>query len=290
MRSRGPAKNAPGRRMGLFPIAWVLVALAALGAAAPGEPPADQDTPLEATTAPEVSTLTQDENGDAWQPVDGGESIFADQEKQDAFDSYFNATGPGRGLANDSDNANQSETGGFWTQILQTAAALCGIIALILILYKLFDRFGRKHPLLAGAKLGSVLGRVYLAPGIALHFVRVRDRVLVVGVAGKTVSAVAEFDAATFDKGAEQEPEPQSEPQPTGSEGDRPHFLEQLKAAGARMRLTQQAKPPQTEEIAPTPDETPANLEEDDDEIAALRDGIQRLQKQIRDTSRELDE
>jgi len=83
--------------------------------------------------------------------------------------------------------------------LLRAIAATCIVVALILVCYYLANRYGKKSPLFAGSGLGRILGRVHLSPKAELYFVRVKNRVLVVGVTANEVSRVAEFDAAMFD-------------------------------------------------------------------------------------------
>ncbi len=145
--------------------------------------------------------------------------------------------------------------------------ALCIVIALILIVYYGLRRWGKKVPLLAGANLASVLGRIHLERGTTLHFLRTGGRVLIVGVNANAVSLVADFDASAFESQSE-DSEGASEPAaPFNPDG----FLAQLQAS--------------SQAIGPRPetDEVPV----DDDEIAALRGDIQRLQRYLREESRE---
>ena len=65
------------------------------------------------------------------------------------------------------------------------------IIAAILLLYAAARRFGKNSPLLAGASLGKILGRVYLSPKASLHYVETGGRVLLVGVTPTAMSLVA---------------------------------------------------------------------------------------------------
>ncbi|MBM3290635.1 MAG: FliO/MopB family protein [Candidatus Hydrogenedentes bacterium] len=81
----------------------------------------------------------------------------------------------------------------------KAVAATCVVVALILVCYYVAGRFGKKNPLFAASSLGRILGRVHLSPRAELFFVRVKDRVLVVGVTATEISRVAEFDAALFD-------------------------------------------------------------------------------------------
>jgi flagellar biogenesis protein FliO len=87
----------------------------------------------------------------------------------------------------------------FTKQIMQAVAALFVVVAIILVLYYLMSRLGKKTPILAGASLGNVLGRIHLDPKTCLYFVRVKDRVLVVGVNPQSIATVAEMDAAQFE-------------------------------------------------------------------------------------------
>ena len=86
------------------------------------------------------------------------------------------------------------------TSLIKSVAALCFVLALILTIYYLVNRYGKKSPLFAGTSLGTILGRVYLSPKAELHFIRVKNRVLVVGVTANEISRVAEFDAAMFEE------------------------------------------------------------------------------------------
>lgn len=136
--------------------------------------------------------------------------------------------------------------------------ALCVVLALILISYYLLGRFGKKTPLLAGANLGQILGRVHLSPRACLYFVRVKDRVLVVGVTPANISHVAEMPAEKFDAAAEKKTQ---SPAPQGENA----FLKELKS----------------QVNASAPDDV-------DDEIAALRGDLDRLQRYLQESTREI--
>jgi len=145
--------------------------------------------------------------------------------------------------------------------IVKGSIALCVVVALILLSTYAVRRLGARTPLLAGASLGTVLGKVYLTPKIALHFVKVRNVVLVIGVTPTEVSPVAQLSAALFDE--------VTQPSATKTHDDRQmDFLSHLNdASGLR----------------------PARLpENEDDEIAALKGDIARLQQYLQETSREL--
>jgi flagellar biogenesis protein FliO len=143
---------------------------------------------------------------------------------------------------------------------LRGISALFIVLALILVASYAMSRYGKKSPLLAGASLGTLLGRVYLTPKACLYFVRVADKVLVVGVTPATVSSVAVLDGAGFEM-----PRAQA---PSAVPASRSGFHAMLKSA----------KPP-----------APANVPESDDpEIAGLRGEIARLRDELQESSREI--
>lgn len=78
------------------------------------------------------------------------------------------------------------------------AVALCVVLGMILFVYYLLNRFGGRTPLLAGAKLGTIMGRVALSPKAYLYYVRTADRVLVVGWTPTSINRVAEYDVSEF--------------------------------------------------------------------------------------------
>ena len=249
---------------------------------------------LEPTDPPEVDLLVEHEPNSAGSETPGlWNATGIDPEKLD----------PARSGQNRQGGPPEPERLGLVMATLKTFAWLCVIISAILLLYYLARRFGKRTPFLAGPNLGTILGRVHLSPRVCLHFVRIRDRVLVVGVTNTTVSRVAEFDAALFDLEPEA-PAPESEsPKKTGG------FLRHLQAsllgdsaeeAPEPLPISREpdvepepvrssTKPPRSKPNPPPEPEPAPERMSDDDEIAALREGIERLQKQIQDTSRELD-
>lgn len=139
-------------------------------------------------------------------------------------------------------------------------SGLCFVLALILIVGYAARRLGRKTPLLAGAGLGEILGRLHLARGVSLHFVRTGGRVLVVGVTSNALSLVAEFAASAF--------EGEAPDAALAGEGPRPGpFLAQLRESAETLS-------------------EPAARGDEDDEIASLRGDIQRLQRYLKEESR----
>ena len=149
----------------------------------------------------------------------------------------------------------QPRTTGF-RYYLSVASALAFVLGLIILVGYAARRIGKRTPLLAGADLGNVLGRVYLARGASLHFVRTGGKVLIVGLTNGTMSLIAEFDEAAFEEAASS---------PSRQEFSADSFLSQLQQSSQSMR-------------AADPDK--------DDDITALRDDIERLQQRLREESR----
>lgn len=154
--------------------------------------------------------------------------------------------------------------------ILKGLFALCIVLSLIMVLLYAIRRWGKQVPLLAGASLGTVLGRIHLEKGTTLHFVRTGGRVLVVGVNNGNISTLANFDADVYDDHAEPS---------TGDTGDTgvvafnpDTFLAQLQSSSQAMAGFKES------------DDAP---EVEDDEISALRSDIHRLQRYLREESRE---
>lgn len=152
--------------------------------------------------------------------------------------------------------------------LLRGIFALSVVLALILLAFYGVRKWGKNVPLLAGASLGTVLGRIHLERGTTLHFLRTGGRVLIVGVNGNAVSLVADFEASAFKSAADEPKESPESAVPFNSDS----FLAQLQASSKSM-----------ESPLARIDEAPV----DDDEIAALRGDIQRLQEYLREESRE---
>jgi len=144
--------------------------------------------------------------------------------------------------------------------LLKMIVSLSFVIALILIIFYFVRKVGKRTSLLAGPELGTVLGRIHLGRGSALHFVRAGGRILVVGVTNNAMSLIAEFDGDAFSLPAE-------EPAASG-EFNPDQFLEQLRNSSEAMN------------------EIPTKHVKDD-EIDSLRSDIQRLQEYLREESRD---
>lgn len=150
---------------------------------------------------------------------------------------------------------------------VQGLLALSFVIALILIAYWALQRWGKRVPMLAGAHLGKVLGRVYLDRGTTLHFVQVGEKVLLVGVNANSVSLLGEFSSTVFNGHASAPAMGGAAVAPAPFNPD--SFLAELRTRSAQFAQTERV--PRAEE----------------DEIASLRGDIQRLQRYLREENRE---
>jgi len=143
-------------------------------------------------------------------------------------------------------------------------SALFFVCALILMLFLLAKRYGRKLPALAGAELAQTLGQVYLKPNVSLHFVETGGKVLVIGLSPNSMTAIAEFDAVAFHAQVEDESQAAAAEAEPGTI-QTSDFLKEFKQSLEEMR-----KP------------TPAGPS-DDAEITALREDVHRLQRYLQE-------
>lgn len=143
---------------------------------------------------------------------------------------------------------------------LRAFGALAVIVAVIILGGAIARKYLPKTPVLAGLRLGQVLGRVHLTPKASLYYVKTGGRVLVVGVTPAGIHLLTEFEGEAFDASLQAAPEPEpADPR----EGISPNFLEYLNAA-----------------------QRPARPGADED-IANLRGEIQRLSEFLREASRD---
>ena len=161
------------------------------------------------------------------------------------------------------DQSDREPTSGFLYS-MRAISALAAVIALILLTGYLIRKLGKRIPLLAGAELGTILGRVYLARGSSLHFVRTGGRVLVLGIANNSISLLKEFDADEF----EALHAPSSNESENANEGD---FLAQFEERSRILRGSGQI----------------ALNDAEDDDISSLRGDIRRLREFIKKDSGE---
>lgn len=120
-----------------------------------------------------------------------------------------------------------------------------------------FRKWGKRTPLLAGASLGTVLGRLHLSPKATLFFVRTGGQVLVVGTTQNHIGLLAQLPAEAFAEGGPADTPREITREEAGS------FLEYLR----RTEKSRQESP--------------------DDEVTSLQGDIQRLQEYLRETGRE---
>jgi len=153
---------------------------------------------------------------------------------------------------------------------IEVTIALCVVLGLIVLSLWAVRRFGARTPLLAGGHLGKILGRVHLSPKASLHFVRTGGKVLVIGVTQETVQLVETFDADAFEAAAARTGKATSS-EAAGESTPGTPFLDQLREQTDRMRR---------------PEESPAP-DDGDGDIANLRGDIERLQRMLRDATRE---
>ncbi len=229
----------------------------------------DSAQPVEAASD-EAATATEPMSGDATdalagpaRPIDAAEVDYIGR---------INAEIDGRAVAGDGEDGVfpiASGSGRDTSNLLQGLFALSFVLALIFLVYYGVRKWGKNVPILAGASLGTVLGRIHLERGNTLHFVRTGGRVLIVGVNGSAVSLVADLDAAAFESaGADAPLEDSNSVVPFNPDS----FLAQLQASSRTLE-------------SPSARADDASVE--DDEIAALRGDIQRLQDYLREESRE---
>ncbi|MFM1919235.1 MAG: Flagellar biosynthesis protein FliO [Candidatus Hydrogenedentota bacterium] len=211
----------------------------------------DGGTPEEAvaTETPDAQTAAPAPSASAEDDID----MTAFQEAYDREVARTQAEETGAPMPQD---APVRDTG-IGTMALRSAAALLGICGAIILLGWAARRFGGKTPMLAGAGIAQVLGRTYLEPKVALHFVKTGGRVLVVGVTPQTIALISEFDAADF----EASPAIAELPKPATGAAD---FLSRLKEQQAAS-----ATPP----VA-------------DEDLEALRGDIQRLKQFLQESRR----
>lgn len=156
--------------------------------------------------------------------------------------------------------AEATQDTSIFTSGLRAFGALAVIVAVIILGGAIARKYLPKTPVLAGLRLGQVLGRVHLTPKASLYYVKTGGRVLVVGVTPAGIHLLTEFEGEAFDASLQAAPDPEpADPR----EGISPNFLEYLTAA-----------------------QRPARPAADED-IANLRGEIQRLSEFLREASRD---
>lgn len=215
--------------------------------ATPAEIPVTDEVPPAAPTAADRQSEASD---------------FTDEQLIE-FDRAYNASSSdvGSETAQDVPSATPSTSQRMWEVI----AVLLFLCAVIILLGYAVRRFGKRTPFLAGADLGSVLGKVYLNPRASLHYVKSGGRILVLGVTQNNVQLITEFDETDFG-GAGEEGRLSSSEATAGSS-----FLQELQS---RVEGAERERP---------------RLHETDESIASLRGELQRLQQHLGKSTREPD-
>lgn len=246
----------------------LLIPLAALaqdegGSVAPPEsyseaaPLVENGTPFEQTSPPSLETDEYSPLGERPTPLPepdpASEKI---RQVQEILDTGASAPAP-------AESTTDSTTRSLFLSTVKAISSLCVVVALILVATYLLKRMGGKTPLLAGASMGQILGRVHLNSRNALYFVRTAGKILVVGVSPSGMAPIAEFDAEALEGPEEVVPSART----AAPERSASTFKQQL-AAGLR------------DSLAPEPDAAV-----DDEEIAALRRDVRRLQQLLQDSS-----
>jgi len=216
---------------------------------------APEENPPEEGTAPDTAppAPTSAEKPDYWKENEAG--LY---KELDAIEG---------GAAAEAESTTPTPPRSTGRALLQSIIATCAVIAMILILQYLIKRFGKRTPLLAGVSLGQVMGKLHLTPKASLVFVRVKDRVLVLGLTPNEVSRVAEYDAAMFTD--------ESSPLPVESaipKTQQQAFLNELKKAQTTLAATE----------APV-----TSSDANDDWVASMRKDLERFQQNLEEFSRD---
>ena len=158
---------------------------------------------------------------------------------------------------------------------LQTIIALLALLAVFILLVYGLGRLIRRRKDFAEQEGASVIGRVRLTPRVSVHFIRIGDRVLVVGVGQNEPSVLTEFPAENFDgqqalahglSGAARQSR-----ETAGQQRPSEEFWAELQAQTKELSGDEQTPPSE-----PT-------------DVNSLRDDIQRLRQTLEDSSRDID-
>jgi flagellar biogenesis protein FliO len=204
--------------------------------------------PVFAQTTPPVVDLTG--------PMSAAEPSTPEQVKIQQVQAEMDKPKPGT----EANAGNPPEGFSFYRSGIRAFSALLVVLALILLLTYWVRRRGRQLPLFPGASLANVMGRIYLEPRVCLHFVRTGGKVLVIGVTPNSISLLSSFDAESFASAQTKHPEAASL--------DASGFMAHLETSIQEMK-----KPP-------------VEIRSEDEEVAALRKDIERLQKYLEEGSR----
>jgi len=228
-------------------------------------PRSDIQSPAISEEAPQVDApaAVPKDRPDEGSWVERADQIKPDpQIGQNVIDAANSILDGGSGTGSVSD-ADEIPPFSFGKAVMNMVVGLGIVLALILALYYLTRKFGKRVPIFAGSQLGEVMGQIHITRESSLHFVRTGGRVLLVGVNPNSMSLIAEFDASTFDSLETAAPSAKGLFNPDS-------FLAHLKAKSAELSSAKS-----DEQLMP-----------EDDDITALRGDIHRLQEYLREESR----
>ncbi len=300
----------------VFALAWLALGFAAaIAQDTPANPPlpgdkASREEGFEATTPPQVKLLPDfaAHGGDAEAPEPAEETQPSEAPEQpsegvsapddpfiNAIRDELDAIATGEEAA--AEGRPDVEEGSDMWDVARGFAELLNVVALILGVFAGLRKFGKGSPIFAGVHLGRVIGRVGLTPRASLYFVRTGGRILLIGVTPNTISAVAEFDEASYQEflAADQDGDSEaSESPPSEPSAKTPRtpasFMAHLKEKSEKFAQAEQ-KPPieaskdDVDEIEPKalPAASPSTLS-DEEEISSLRGDIARMQQYLKDS------
>jgi len=223
----------------------------------PETPPDSPEAAAEAAAAAEEAKAEATEEEPSGRAVAEGEPLAAapDPVLQELQTLYDAPTQPETSAPASGERARG--TGDLFQLAGQTLVGLLVICGVIILGGVVSRRFLARTPALAGARLGHVLGRVYLSPKVSLHYVKSGGRVLVLGVTPTGVQMLTEFAADAFEQAL-------AESETSTTREASPNFVEYLNRA-----------------------QRPAANPAGDDDISNLRGEIQRLSEFLRDANRE---
>ena len=235
--------------LALLPVSFLFLPAHVEGQeSAPAAPPREASPPAFAQTAPPEVDLQRPAVPPASPPP-----ITPELEKIEQVRAEMDKPQPATGATATPATRDFS----LYRSAVRVFSALCLVLAIILLLTFWVRRHGKKSPLFSGTSLASVMGRVYLEPRVCLHFVQTGGKVLVIGVTPNSIALLSSFDAASFGSAQKSRPE--------GASVDAPAFMAQLEASIQEMQ------------------KRPVESGAADEEVAALRKDIERLQEYLKE-------
>ncbi|MCL4218915.1 MAG: flagellar biosynthetic protein FliO [Candidatus Hydrogenedentes bacterium] len=250
---------------------------AAHGGAAEAPEPAEETQPTEAPEQPSEGV-----------PLPDDPLINAVRDELDAIATGEEAAAEG---------GPAIEEGSDMWDVARGFAALLIVVALILGVFAGLRKFGKGSPMFAGVHLGRVIGRVGLTPRASLYFVRTGGRILLLGVTPNAISAVAEFDEASYQEflASDQDGVSEASGSPPSKSSAKPprtpaSFMAHLKEKSEKFAQAEQKLPVEVtnedvdeKESKAQPAVSSPSLS-DEEEISSLRGDIARMQQYLKDS------